>query len=55
MNYPNRPIDQGNAENDVLEALYREAAQDTDAEVEALTWVEAVPDDALEPATDIPG
>jgi predicted CopG family antitoxin len=31
-----------------LEAEYREAAQDEQAEKEALEWIEACPDDALD-------
>lgn len=46
MSVPNRPV---HLSEDVLEALYLEAAQDTDAEAEARSWIEAVPDDALEP------
>ena len=34
-------------EVDQLEALYREAAQDTELEAEALAWIEASPDEAL--------
>ncbi len=35
-------------ETDQLEALYREAAQDAELEAEALAWIEASPDEALE-------
>lgn len=35
-------------EADQLEAQYREAARDAEAEAEALEWIEAFPDEALE-------
>ena len=35
-------------EGDRIEALYREAAKDAALEAEALAWIEAVPDEALE-------
>ncbi len=40
-----RPLVTGDAE---LEAAYREMAADADREQEALEWIEAHPDDALE-------
>ncbi|HVA91250.1 MAG TPA: RNA polymerase sigma factor [Chloroflexota bacterium] len=36
------------ADDQVLEAEYREAARDTEAEAEALAWIEANPDEALD-------